>query len=84
MPGDDEASVLNQMKAMEVGLMNATDSWIDEALQNLHLREDIIDDSRIDRFRLAVDRSGLPERMSATCRESNADPVFFCQEKGLL
>jgi hypothetical protein len=52
--------------------MSTTGSWIGEMIQKFHLRENVIDDSRIDRFRLMMDRSSLPERMSATCGAINA------------
>jgi hypothetical protein len=52
--------------------MSATNSWIGEALQKFNLREDAIDDSRFDDFRMMVDRSSLPDRTNATCRAINA------------
>ena len=72
MPVDDEAAVLNQMKTVEGKLMGTTNSWIGDVLQKFRLRENVIDDSRIDRFRLMIDRSSLPERMNATCAAINA------------
>jgi hypothetical protein len=52
--------------------MSTTDSWIGEVFQKFHLRENVIDDFRIDHFRLMMDRASLPERMSATCGAINA------------
>ena len=52
--------------------MSTSRSWIDETLEKFHLREDANDDSKFDSYQMIIDRSRLPERMSAICSAINA------------
>jgi hypothetical protein len=58
-------------KVILEGKVSARNSWIDDVLKNFHLREDGIDDSREDRYRLMIARSPLLERMNAICNAIN-------------
>ena len=51
--------------------MSGRNSWIGDVLKNFHLREDGIDDSGADRYRLMIARSPLLERMNAICNAIN-------------
>jgi hypothetical protein len=45
--------------------MSTSNSWIDNALEKYHLREDVIDEAQADQYRLVIGRSRLLERMDA-------------------
>jgi hypothetical protein len=51
--------------------MSPTQSWTSHVLQAPHFREEIINHSRFDRFRLIFDRSRLLDRAIATCTSLN-------------
>jgi hypothetical protein len=52
--------------------MSTTLSWIGDVLIKFHISYNLTDDTRIDHYRLMVDRSNLMERVNGTCRVINS------------
>ena len=60
--------------------MSATSSpWIGNVLTKFHLRSNVTDNFRMDRYRLMMDRSSLIERMYDTCHAINS-----CAREGII
>ena len=51
--------------------MSTSEPWVGEVLRKVNIGDEGIDESKIDRYRMVLDRSGLAERMCGTCDAMN-------------